>query len=129
LNDHLEHNDSSTDDGNDDESSNAKGFGDFYFQPDSSSSRKRSETVSHLSASVPTRTVPKFEVGSCPAVVLNLPSLTPVSNQGAELMKKHAEQNSSSEFETMSPRKSQQSAPQQPDVNTSADDSIFDLEM
>lgn len=135
LDDHLEA-DSSTDSGTieDDDIDAAKGFGDFYFNAEGGGGggRTRSDLTSHLSSSVPVRSRPKFEVGSCPAVVINLPSLTPVSNPGSELMKQNAEARGSTDtFERTvdSPRKPQKKA--QEAANNSADDdsSIFDLEM
>lgn len=133
VNDHLEGSSSNSSETFDDEEADTSKFGDFYYEGDAGS-RTRSDlgegVATHLSSSVPIRSKPKFQVGSCPAVVINLPSLTPVANEGSELMKQNVQQRGHvSKFETVpSPRKPPKKEQEQA-ANTSADDSIFDLEM
>lgn len=130
VNDHLESDpDGSPDSGHSSDNTTPSAFGDFYFEGEKTRGRSTTD-VNALSSSVPIRSTPKFEVGSCPAVVINLPSLTPVSNTGSELMKKNL--SSPRKQEQAQRANSQQAAAQsaaQSAANNSADDSIFDLEM
>jgi len=102
------------------------GFGDFYF--DGKDPSGRTPTHSNLSSSVPVSSKPIMAVGSCPAVVLNLPSLTPVSNTGSELMAQNISTPRQHE-RTQEIDKEAAPAPMVEQLNNSAEDSIFDLEM